>query len=193
MADHPVVEVAGRVGLRDWLAANHATSGTVWLSLAKKPDPDHIPYDQVVQELLCWGWIDSLPRALDDRRSLLRAAPRSPRSAWSAVNKAHVAAMRAAGLMTPTGEAKVAAAVANGKWDFLNDVENLTMPDDLAAALSAAGATATWDAFPRSVKRGSLEQVAQAKAPATRAARVAEIAGSAARGLRAGWFRRGKK
>jgi uncharacterized protein YdeI (YjbR/CyaY-like superfamily) len=188
--DAPVVEVAGRAGLRAWLAANHATSGTVWLSLAKKPSPDHIPYDEVVQELLCWGWIDSLPRAPDDSRSLLMAAPRNPKSAWSAINKAHVAAARGSGAMTPAGEAKVAAALANGKWDALNEVEALVVPDDLAAALDAAGARAAWDAFPRSVRRGSLEQVAMAKSPATRAARIAEIAMSAAQGLRPKWFRR---
>jgi uncharacterized protein YdeI (YjbR/CyaY-like superfamily) len=134
--------------------------------------------------------VDSLPRSLNERRSLLMAAPRNLRSAWSAINKAHVAAARESGAMTPAGEAKVAAAQANGMWDALNEVEALVVPEDLETALAAAGARATWDAFPRTVKRGSLEQVAMAKTPATRAARIAEIADSAMQGLRPKWFRR---
>jgi uncharacterized protein YdeI (YjbR/CyaY-like superfamily) len=188
--DAPLVAIASRADLRDWLAANHATRGTVWLYIWKKPSPDHVPYEAVVEELICWGWIDSLPRSLDATRSLLMVAPRNPKSAWSAINKGHVQRARAAGVMTPAGEAKIAQAVANGQWDFLNDVEALVVPDDLAAALAASGGTARWDAYPRSIRRGVLELVKTAKTPPTRGARIAEIAASAAAGLRPKAFRR---
>ncbi|MGL5009828.1 MAG: YdeI/OmpD-associated family protein [Paracoccaceae bacterium] len=192
MAEPPIVPVASRAALRTWLADNHARSGTVWLALWKKPFPNHIPYPEIVEELLCWGWVDSLPRSLDDTQSLLRASPRNPKSAWSAVNKAHVARARASGAMTPAGEAKVAIAIANGQWDALAEVEALVTPDDLTAALAASGGTATWDAYPRSVKRGTLEQIAAAKTPPTREKRIHEVAVSAAAGLRPAAFRRAK-
>jgi uncharacterized protein YdeI (YjbR/CyaY-like superfamily) len=190
VTDH--IPIPSRAALRQWLTTNHATSGTVWLAIWKQPDPRHVPYPQVVEELLCWGWIDSLPKKLDDQQSLLRASPRNPKSAWSAVNKAHVIRARASGAMTPAGEAMIARAIAGGQWDALNEVEALTVPDDLAAALLAAGATAIWDAYPRSVKRGTLEQITSAKAAPTRAARIAEVAQSAAAGLRPKAFRRAK-
>jgi uncharacterized protein YdeI (YjbR/CyaY-like superfamily) len=184
--------IPSRATLRAWLAANHATSGSVWLAIWKVPDPRHVPYPQIVEELLCWGWVDSLPKKLDDKQSLLRASPRNLKSAWSAVNKAHVERARASGAMTAAGEAVIAQAIKGGQWDALNEVEALTMPNDLTTALAALGATATWDAYPRSVKRGTLEQIAAAKTAPTRAARIAEVAESAAAGLRPKAFRRGK-
>jgi uncharacterized protein YdeI (YjbR/CyaY-like superfamily) len=186
------IPIPSRAALRDWLAANHARSGSVWLAIWKVPDPRHVPYPQIVEELLCWGWVDSLPKKLDDKQSLLRASPRNPKSAWSAVNKAHVERARASGAMTAAGEALIAQAIRGGQWDALNEVEALTMPDDLTAALAAFGAAATWDAYPRNVKRGTLEQITAAKTAPTRAARIAEVAESAGAGLRPKAFRRGK-
>ena len=187
--DAPLITVRNRAELRDWLAANHATSGTVWLATYKRHHPDYLAWEPLVEELLCWGWIDSLPRAVDDDRTGHLAAPRSPASAWSAVNKAHAERAIASGAMTPAGAAKIAAAKANGMWDFLNDVEALIDPPDLTAALQGRAAE-VWAAHPRSVKRGTLEWIKMAKTPATRAARIAEVAGSAAQGLRPKIFRR---
>lgn len=184
------VTVRSRADLRAWLAAHHATSGTVWLCIHKKPSADHVPYVAVVEELVCWGWIDSLPRSLDAERSLLMVAPRNPKSAWSAINKAHVDRARASGAMTPAGEAKIAVAVASGQWDFPNDVDALVVPDDLALALVQRAAMPVWDAYPRSIKRGTLEFIKTAKTAATRAARIDEVASSAAVGLRPKNFRR---
>lgn len=188
MSDAPLITVRNRADLRDWLATNHATSGTVWLATYKRHHPDYLGWEPLVQELLCWGWIDSLPRAVDADRTAHLIAPRNPASAWSAVNKAHVARARASGAMTPAGEAKIAAAIANGMWDFLNDVEALQDPSDLTEALQGRAAE-VWAAHPRSVKRGTLEWIKMAKTPQTRAARIAEVASSAAQGLRPKIFR----
>ena len=103
MAVAPRIEVRSRPELRGWLAARHATAGTHWLVTWRKPSPDHLAYAKIVEELLCWGWIDSLPRALDERQTMLRIARRSVKSAWSAVNKAHVARARANGVMAAGG------------------------------------------------------------------------------------------
>jgi len=92
--------------------------------------------------------------------------------------------------MTDHGEAKIAAAVANGMWSFLDDVERLEVPPDLAEALEAQEAGCVWEDYPRSVKRGSLEWVKTAKTAPTRKKRVLEIATSAAKGLRPKLFRR---
>ena len=90
--------------------------------------------------------------------------------------------------MTPAGEALITAAQANGMWNFLDDVERLEVPDDLHAALS--GAMEVWAGYPRSVKRGTLEWIKTAKRPDTRAKRIADVANSAANGLRPTPFRR---
>ncbi len=179
-----------RADLRAWLADHHAGSTTVWLAFFRKHHPDHLPNDALVEELLCWGWVDSLPRALDADRTMLMIAPRRETSAWSAINKAHVVRARASGAMTPAGEAKIAAAIANGMWEFLDDVERLEVPRDLAVALAVKAARITWDGFPRSIRRGALERLKMARGPETRAARIRDIAESAAQGLRPKPFRR---
>jgi uncharacterized protein YdeI (YjbR/CyaY-like superfamily) len=191
MSEAPRVEARSRDVLRDWLAENHGTSGTVWLVTWRQGTPHHLPWPEIVRELLCWGWIDSLPRKLDTERTMLRISLRDPASAWSGVNKAHVEAARAEGRMTPAGEAAVAAARANGMWDFLDDVERLELPDDLAAALGSA--RPGWDAYPDSVKRGTLEWVKTARRAPTRAGRIAEVARAATAGERPAPFSRGPR
>ena len=186
----PILTVRSRAELRAWLAVNHATAPTVWLATYKRPSPDHLPYEHIVEELLCWGWIDSVTRALDADRAMILIAPRNPKSAWSAINKAHVARARASGAMTPAGEAKVAIATASGQWDFLNDVDALIAPKDLVAALTETGQRPFWDALPRSIKRGTLEWIKTAKTPATRTKRIADVTTSAAQNLRPSPFRR---
>ncbi|MBB5516791.1 uncharacterized protein YdeI (YjbR/CyaY-like superfamily) [Rubricella aquisinus] len=186
----PRIDIRSRADLRDWLMAHHATARTVWLVLYKKHHPDHLPWPDVVEELLCWGWIDSLPRALDADRTMLRASPRKDSSAWSGINKAHVARAIASGAMTAAGLAKVDAAKANGMWDFLEDVERLEVPDDLATAFDAhPPARAEWDSFPPSARRGILEWIKQAKRPQTRADRITQTATLAQKGQRANQWR----
>jgi uncharacterized protein YdeI (YjbR/CyaY-like superfamily) len=186
----PILTIRRRAELRDWLAANHATATAVWLASYKRHHPDYLAYEPIVEELLCWGWIDSVTRALDADRSMILIAPRNPKSAWSAINKAHVARARTSRAMTPAGEAKIAVAVANGMWDFLNDVDALIDPPDLTKALAATGTAAFWAALPRSVRRGTLEWIKTAKTPGTRAKRIADVTTSAAQGVRPSPFRR---
>jgi uncharacterized protein YdeI (YjbR/CyaY-like superfamily) len=186
----PILTVRTRAELRDWLAANHATSPAVWLATFKRHHPDYLAHEPIVEELLCWGWIDSVTRALDADRSMILVAPRNPKSAWSAINKAHVDRARASGAMTPAGEAKIAQAQANGMWDFLNDVDALIDPPDLTRALAATSTAAFWAAQPRSIRRGTLEWIKTAKTAETRRKRIADVTDSAARGLRPSPFRR---
>lgn len=187
--DPAILTVRRRAELRDWLALHHTKTGSVWLASFKRHHPDYLAYDPIFEELLCWGWIDSVTRALDADRKMILIAPRRVTSAWSAINKAHVDRARASGAMTMAGEAKVAAAITNGQWTFLDDVERLDLPPELATALQEGG-RAVWDTYPRSVKRGCLEWIKTAKTAPTRAARIAEVAKDAASGLRPRLFRR---
>lgn len=186
-------EPESRAEWRAWLETHHDTERGVWLVLRKKSaGPVNLSGDEAVEEALCFGWIDSKPRKLDDTRSMLYIAPRKPGSGWSAVNKARIERMQEAGLMTPAGQAKIDAAVQDGSWSLLDGVDALEVPPDLEAALTAEpNAKAQWEAFPRSAKRGILEWIAQAKTAATREKRVRETATLAARGERANQWRRG--
>ncbi|MEM6727960.1 MAG: hypothetical protein AAF618_05630, partial [Pseudomonadota bacterium] len=137
------VEVRSRDDLRAWLAENHGQGESVWLVFWKKHTPHYTPIGDLISELLCWGWVDAVTRGVDEDRSSVRVAPRREASAWSAVNKAKVEEARAAGLMQPPGEAAIDRAKANGMWSFLDDVERLEVPEDLAEALGAA--RETWE------------------------------------------------
>ena len=181
------IEIDCITALRQWLVDNHRSSPSIWLVTWKKQHPDkHVPYTDVVDEALCFGWIDSVPRKLDADRSMLRLSPRNPKSAWSKVNKQKVERLTATGRMAPAGFAAVAAAKANGAWDFLNDVDALIKPPDLVTALALeAEAGANFDRFAPSAQRGILEWIKQAKTAQTRAKRVAETAAMAAVNLKA--------
>jgi uncharacterized protein YdeI (YjbR/CyaY-like superfamily) len=184
------ISPASRAEWRTWLAAYHATSGSIWLVLPKKGSGlAGAAYPEAVDEALCFGWVDSLPRKLDETRSLILMSPRKPRSNWSAVNKAKVARMIEAGLMTSAGLAAVDAAKANGAWDALEAVEALETPADLAVAFTPQ-ARALWDAFPRSARRGILEWILNARTPETRARRIAETADKAGRNERANQWKK---
>ena len=116
MPDAPQVPVADRAAWRDWLAQHAAGSTGVWLVYDKGPGR-RLSYDDIVEEALCFGWVDSRPRALDDTHAMLYVAPRTPRSSWSRANKARVERLIDAGAMTPAGRAVVAAARARGRWN----------------------------------------------------------------------------
>ncbi len=178
------VEVTDRATWRAWLAANHAGSPGVWLVTYKKSGATphlHFPYDDAVEEALCFGWIDSRGNKLDADRTKLLFTPRKPRSPWSAPNKRRVEALLARGLMTPAGLAKIGAARRDGSWEALDAVEALEVPPDLRDALAAnPAADANFAAFAPSVKKPLLYWVTSARRPETRATRVARVVAEAA-------------
>ncbi len=184
---HPL----SRAEWRAWLAENHTRAEGVWLvSYKKATGKPRFEYDEAVEEALCFGWIDSKPNKLDEERSLLWFAPRKGGTGWSKPNKERVEKLLAAGLMTTAGLAKVEAAKADGAWTALDSIEALEVPPDLVEALASyPTATAYFDAFPRSVKRGILEWIAAAKTPATRTKRITETATLAAENKRANQWR----
>jgi uncharacterized protein YdeI (YjbR/CyaY-like superfamily) len=185
-----MVEINARAMWREWLAANHATSRGVWvLSYKATAGKPRLTYDEAVEEALCFGWIDSKPNKYDDERSLQYYSPRKPRSNWSALNKTRVARLLEAGLIAPAGLRMIELAKQTGTWDALNDVEETVIPADLRIALQAnPPAETNFEAFPKSIRRGILEWILNAKRPETRQKRVDETATLAAQNIRANQY-----
>jgi uncharacterized protein YdeI (YjbR/CyaY-like superfamily) len=177
-----------RAEWRAWLAEHHDRSDAVWLVLWRpRSGRAGLTYDEAVEEALCFGWIDGKAAGLDDERTMLRFSPRKRGSGWARSNKRRVERLLAEGLMTGAGLALIEEAKRDGSWVKLDAVEDLVVPDDLAAALAAhPGARDRWDGLPRSVRRAALLRIVEAKRPETRARWVAETARRTARGERPG-------
>jgi len=186
------VQPKTRAEWRRWLARHHARDEGVWLVMYKQASGKaRMGYDAAVEEALCFGWIDSRTRAIDDERTALWMAPRRPRTGWSQSNKARVERLLAAGRIEAPGLAKIEAARADGSWTLLDQVESLEVPADLAKALKASKGDKYFAGFPPSVRKQLLEWVRSAKKPETRTKRVAEIARLAAMNIRANqWMKK---
>ena len=186
-----MIQPRSRAELRAWLEGNHAASAGVWLATYKKATgKPRLDYDEIVEEALSFGWVDSKPNSLDDERSLLWISPRKPRSGWSRINKQRIEKLEREGLMTEAGRAVVAVAKANGGWTALDGVEALEVPDDLSLALrDNPRAAQNFEAFPPSSKKIILTWIAGAKRPETRAKRVSETVALAAKNIRANHYR----
>lgn len=190
-ADAERVHAESRQAWRDWLADNHTRTTGVWLVSNKahtgKP---RMTYEESVEEALCFGWIDSVQRTVDDERAMLWFSPRRKGSGWSRPNKLRIERLQRAGLLRAAGRRAVEAAKTDGSWNALDEVENLVIPEHLGAALDAtSNARRHFEAFPRSVRRGILEWIATAKRPETRQRRVGETAQLAERNERANQWR----
>jgi uncharacterized protein YdeI (YjbR/CyaY-like superfamily) len=104
---------------RDWLVGNNATQDEVWLMIYKKhSETPSVTVDQSVEEALCFGWIDSHMRPIDDERYALRFSPRRKTGNWSERNKGRVARLIEEGRMTEAGLAKIEEAKQNGRWEI---------------------------------------------------------------------------
>jgi len=185
--DYPIYHAESRKQWRSWLEANHANTRGVWLCswrpISNKP---RCPYPDVVEEAICFGWIDSTAGVLDEQRGLQLITPRKSRSAWTRLNRQRAAEMENAGLMTEAGRNAVEAAQANGWWTIFDPAEDLIEPDSLTVALDARpAARRAWDDFPPSARKGMLWWVISAAKEETRARRIATIVDEAARGRRA--------
>lgn len=163
-------------GWRSWLEKNHATSDGVWLVYFRASTGKRgLTWEEAVREALCFGWIDSKVKPIDEERYKQIFTPRKPQSVWSKVNKQHIAELTESGLMTDAGQRAVDVAKENGAWAFLEPIDDLIVPPDFQSALDApAGAQAAYDALSNSAKRQVLYRLYSAKREATRAKRVAE-------------------
>ena len=188
--DFELVEVATRATWRTWLAAHHEQTTGVWVVTVKKAavtaPGDYVSAQDICEECLCFGWIDSKPGKVDDRRTALLCTPRKPGSGWSKVNKDRLTRLLAESQVAPPGLATIEGAKTDGSWTKLDNVDALAVPNDLAIALgSRSTARANFDAFPPSAHRGILEWILQAKTATTRSKRIDETARLAEQNLRA--------
>jgi uncharacterized protein YdeI (YjbR/CyaY-like superfamily) len=161
---------------RRWLASNVGRQQGLWIVYRKKSSMIEGPvYDDLVEEALCFGWIDSRVRRVDDDRTMQWFSPRRDGGLWSAVNKGRIDRMINQGRMTKIGQAVIDRAKADGSWSQLDRVDALVVPPDLRAALDAApGAETAYAALTDSAKRHYLWWIHSAKRPATRSNRVEE-------------------
>ena len=172
--DAELVQPKSSAALRRWLTKHHDTSTGVWIvSYTKSSGKPRLEYEAIVLELLCFGWVDSTARKIDDDRSAIYCAPRKKGGTWAATNKARIKRLEAEGLMTPAGRAVITQAKKDGSWTILDPVEALEVPDDLAAAFAQhSDAAARYESLGKSAKKQVLWSVIGAKRPETRAARV---------------------
>jgi len=173
-----------------WLATNHAGETEVWLKVYKKASGvPTVTCPQALDVALCWGWIDGLRKAFDERSFLQRYTPRRPRSPWSQINRDHVARLTAAGRMTPHGQRQVDAAKADGRWAAasapIRTVTEAGVPADLRAAIAASPrARKTFRALERAHLFALASRANNTKTPAGRERKIATLVAMLARGER---------
>lgn len=169
-----------------WLREHHEQPQGVWLVGPRKAADRPFSYEESVLEALRYGWVDSTVKPLDEHRSMQWFAPRRPGSFWTRINKGRVARLEEAGLMEPAGAAAVARAKESGAWALMDEVEDLVVPDDLAAAFGRhPGSREHWDSWSASAQKLMLTWIVLAKRPETRATRVETTAAKAAQGIKA--------
>ena len=179
------VRPKSRKAWRGWLEKNHASSAGVWLVYAKRHSGlPSLTYNDAVEEALCFGWIDSKINPIDDVFYMQIFTPRKPKSVWSALNKKRVERLLAAGLMTAAGLVAIKAAKDSGTWDATKQVEEMTIPPDLAKAIKAnPEASRNWASYSPSRRKGVLYRLAGARRPDTRARYLQEIIENMARNM----------
>ena len=162
---------------RNWLQDNHHSSKGVYLIFYKVDSgKESMRWEEAVQVAICYGWIDSTVKRLDDERRRQMFTPRKDKSVWSKLNKTYIERLIASNLMHESGLKKIETAKKNGSWESLDAVENLEIPYDLASAFAKnKKASDNYNNFSPSYRKSFLYWLNQAKREETRIARIAEI------------------
>lgn len=183
MEDAERLELSSVEQWSDWLRGHHTQTTGVWLVSPRKAAERPFSYEESVLEALRYGWVDSTVKPVDEQRSMMWFAPRRKGSMWTRINKGRIARLEEAGLMEPAGAAAVTVARETGMWTLMDEVEDLVVPDDLAAAFDHhPGSREHWESWSPSARKMILTWIVLAKRPETRAARIETSADKAARG-----------
>lgn len=176
---------------RQWLKENHRSKSSVWVIYYKrKCNVPTIAYNDAVDEALCYGWIDSTRKSIDNEMFMQFFCKRKPNSVWSKINKAKVQRLIDHELMTKAGFESIETARLNGSWSILDEVEELNIPKDLARELEIrSGANDYFLSLSKSVRKSILQWLVLAKRAETRQKRISEIAELAAQKLKPKQFR----
>jgi uncharacterized protein YdeI (YjbR/CyaY-like superfamily) len=167
---------------RAWLEENHITEYSVWVIYYKKYlGKPTISWSEAVDEALCFGWIDSLKKKIDEERSIQFFSKRKPKSTWSKINKEKVKVLSKNGQMVKAGHKCIEMAKENGYWNILDTVEALIIPDDLEIAFAShLNAKEYFLGLSKSLQKQILTWIVLARREDTRQNRITEIAKMAA-------------
>lgn len=162
---------------RTWLHDNHDSSKGVYLIFYRVgSEAESMRWEEAVQVAICYGWIDSTVKRLDDERRRQMFTPRKEKSVWSKLNKTYIEKLIAENLMHESGLRKIDIAKKNGSWESLDHVEDLVVPKDLQEAFDQnKTAFDNYNRFSKSYRKGYLYWLNQAKREETRKARILEI------------------
>lgn len=177
------VVVENQAALREWLLEHHQQKTSVWLVTYKKSEKEkYVSREEVLDELLCFGWIDGIRRKRDEKTSMQLIAPRKAQH-WAKSYKERAAKLMEEGKMHAAGQASIDRGKASGLWHFMDDVDALILPEDLKKALKALPPAATFfDSINPSSKRFVLRWIKLAKTEKTRKSRILKIVQLSAKG-----------
>ncbi|WP_137904045.1 YdeI/OmpD-associated family protein [Chryseobacterium sp. 2VB] len=182
IAEKQTFHVKTREDWRQWLEENHHTEQSVWLICnTRKSNLPNVSGSELVDEALCFGWIDSTRKTIDEGSFMQLFSRRKPKSTWSKINKEKVQKLIENNLMMKAGFETIRIAKENGSWTILDSVEDLIIPEDLNDAFKIhEGSEAYFQSLSKSIKKMMLQWIVLAKRPETRKKRIDEIAGQAA-------------
>ena len=163
---------------RSWLEKNHTISNEVWLMHYKKSfSKKSLNHFDAVEEALCFGWIDSKLKKIDEEKFILKYSPRKSKSVWSKINKKNAEKMISLGKMTKAGLDKIQEAKKQGFWDtaYTNLVKE-RLPSDLKKALIVnKTAWNNFQNFANSYRNMYIGWVKSAKTTETRKKRISKV------------------
>ena len=183
--DLPVIAFKSQAAWNDWLVAQGADSGGLWLKLAKKSSGiASVSRPEAVDTALCHGWIDGQLDSFDDQYSLVRFTPRRQTSKWSERNRTRALQLIESGHMLLAGLKEVERAQKDGRWETAYAPQSTAqVPDDLRVALKRnTKAARFFETLDRVNRYAILYRVHQAKKPETRAARIKKFVAMLAAG-----------
>jgi len=166
-----------RAAWRQWLEENHQSKSSIWLVYyTKKSTIPSISWREAVDEALCFGWIDSTRKKVDDSSSIQYFSKRKPKSIWSKINKEIVQVLIENNSMTKAGFESIEIAKQNGSWTILDEVEELVIPDDLELVFTRhSGSKEYFLSLSKSKIKILLSWIVLAKRAETRQKRIDEV------------------
>ncbi|MDO6739162.1 YdeI family protein [Wenyingzhuangia sp. 2_MG-2023] len=176
---------------REWLELNHTNKESVWVIFYKKSSANvNLSWSESVDEALCFGWIDSTKKTIDNEKYRQYFSKRKAKSNWSKVNKEKVKTLIEQGLMREEGYKSIEIAKENGSWTILDEVEALVIPTDLHEEfLNYKGSMEFFNSLSNSAKKILLYWIVSAKRKETRQKRILEIVENASNNLKPKQFR----
>jgi uncharacterized protein YdeI (YjbR/CyaY-like superfamily) len=170
------LEIVSATELRDWLEKNHSQKESIWLVTYKKEiKGKYVSTEEILDEILCFGWIDGVRRKLTDQKTMQLISPRKVQH-WTKTYKDRFAKLENQGKMNEAGRVQVALSKQNGLWHFMDDVDALLKPEDFIKCLTEnEPAMENFDSFGAASKRFMLRYIKIAKTDSTRINRIKEI------------------